>query len=85
MLHSLGVFDKLGRSFKTTNVLEAVNRQIQKHGQRVTRWSTSTQIQARVASVLLATEGNLSKVCGHTYMAELREKMKRRTAKKLAA
>jgi putative transposase len=85
MLHGLGVFDKLGRSFKTTNVLEAINRQIQKHGQRVTRWSTSTQIQARVASVLLATEGNLSKVCGHSYMAELREKMKRRTAKQLAA
>lgn len=84
-LHRLNLFDELGRSFKTTNVLEAVNRQIQKYGAKVTRWRSSRQIQSRVASILIETETNLSKVCGHENMGELREQMKRSLTKQNAA
>jgi transposase-like protein len=84
-LHRLGVFPRLGRSFKTTNVLEAVNRQVQKYSGRVTRWSTSLQIQARTASILIEQEHRLKKVCGHKFLHELREKMKKTKVNKLAA
>jgi len=85
MLHKLNLFDELGRSFKTTNVLEAVNRQVQKYSVKVTRWRSSKQIQYRVAAILLETERNLTKVCGHEYMSELREQMKRSLTKQVAA
>lgn len=84
-LHRLNLFDELGRSFKTTNVLESVNRQIQKYGHRVTRWRSSLQLQVRVASILLETENNLSKVCGHNSLSSLREQMERMNNQSKAA
>jgi len=44
-LHRLGLFKKLGRSFKTTNCIESVNRQLEMYTGRVCRWRNSNQRQ----------------------------------------
>ena len=44
-LHRLGMFGKLGRSFKTTNCLESVNRQLGMYTGRVCRWRNSNMRQ----------------------------------------
>lgn len=76
-LHRLGMFKKLGRSFKTTNCLESVNRQLGMYTGRVCRWQNSNQRQRWVASALLEIEPSLRKVNGYKHLTELRSIMKR--------
>jgi len=76
-LHRLGMFKKLGRSFKTTNCLESVNRQLGMYTGRVCRWQNSNQRQRWVASALLEIEPSLRKVNGYKHLMELRSAMKR--------
>jgi transposase-like protein len=76
-LHRLGMFDKLGDSFKTTNCIENVNKQLATHTDRVDRWHNSDQRQRWVATTLLLIEPRLNKVRGHKHMIELREAMAR--------
>jgi transposase-like protein len=74
-LHKLGMFGKLGESFKTTNCIENVNKQLATHTDRVDRWHHSDQRQRWVATALLLIEPRLKKVKGHKHMGELREAM----------
>lgn len=76
-LHCLGMYDKLGDSFKTTNCIENVNKQLATHTDRVDRWHNSDQRQRWVATTLLLIEPRLNKVRGHKHMIELRESMER--------
>ncbi len=75
-LHKLGMFEKLGESFKTTNCIENVNKQLATHTDRVDRWHHSDQRQRWVATTLLLIEPRLRKVRGHKHMEELRDAMK---------
>ena len=75
-LHRLGVFKQLGRSFKTTNCIENLNRQIDAYLKRVCRWQNSNQRRRWIASALLEISPRLNKVCGHKSLMLLREKMK---------
>jgi transposase-like protein len=75
-LHRLGVFKQLGRSFKTTNCIENLNRQIDVYLKRVCRWHNSNQRRRWIASALLEISPQLNKVCGHKSLPLLREKMK---------
>jgi transposase-like protein len=84
-LHKLGMFGKLGRSFKTTNCLESVNRQLGMYTGRVCRWRNSNMRQRWVASALMEIEPRLRKVSGYKHLPELREIMKRVLAGKKAA
>jgi len=84
-LHKLGMFGKLGRSFKTTNCLENVNRQLGLLTGRVCRWRNSNMRQRWVAAALMEIEPKLRKVNGHKHLAELREIMKRILAGNKAA
>jgi len=77
-LHRFGMFKKLGRSFKTTNCIESVNRQLEMYTDRVCRWRNSNQRQRWVASALLETEKSLRKVDGYKHLEELRSIMKER-------
>jgi transposase-like protein len=77
-LHSLGVFGKLGESFKTTNCIENVNKQLATHTDRVDRWQNSDQRQRWVATTLLLIEPRLKKVKGYQHMGQLREAMTNR-------
>jgi len=74
-LHRLGIFQELGRSFKTTNCLESVNRQVGIYTDRVSRWRNSNQRQRWMATALLEIEPNLRKVHGYKHLGKLREMM----------
>jgi transposase-like protein len=77
MLQRLGMFDKLGKSFKTTNCIENVNKSLGIYTDRVDRWQNSDQRQRWVATALLEIEPRLNCVMGHEHLKELREAMKR--------
>jgi hypothetical protein len=75
-LHKLGLFDKIGKSFKTTNAIENGNKQLGYHTDRVDRWQNSNQRQRWIATALMEIEPRLKKVKGHKFLSQLRIKMK---------
>lgn len=77
MLQKLGMFEKLGKSFKTTNCIENVNKSLGVYTDRVDRWQNSDQRQRWVATALLEIEPRLNCVMGYEHLKELREAMKR--------
>jgi putative transposase len=74
-LHRLGMFTKLGTSFKTTNCIENVNKRLATKTDRVDRWQNSNQRQRWVATAMLEIESGLRKVKGHESLSELRVAM----------
>jgi putative transposase len=74
-LHRLGVFTKIGTSFKTTNCIENINKQIARYTDRVDRWKNSNQRQRWVATSMIQIEPGLRKVKGHKFLRELRQAM----------
>ena len=76
-LHRLGLFDKLGRSFKTTNVIESIQARIGQHTDKVDYWKTSDQKHRWIAASLLDIEPRLNKVSGAKYLPLLRAAIKR--------
>jgi transposase-like protein len=75
-LHKLGLFTKIGESFKTTNCIENVNRQLGVHTDRVDRWQNSDQRHRWVATALLQIEPRLNAVKGLKYLGDLRDAMR---------
>ena len=61
-LHRLGVFDALGTSFKTTNLIESVLARVEAKTPRVGRWRTSDQKQRWCAASLLQIEHRFRRV-----------------------
>jgi putative transposase len=80
-LHKLGLFEKLGKSFKTTNCIEGVHKQLARFTDRVDRWQSSDQRRRWMASAFLEIEPRLNRVCGHEHLKELRKAMKKLVAK----
>ena len=76
-LHKLGLFEKLGTSFKTTNVIESIQARIGQYTDKVDYWRNSNQKQRWVAAVLLDTEPRLRRVKGMKYLPELRKALQR--------
>ena len=74
-LHRLGLFPKLGRSFKTTNCLENVNKQLARYTDRVDHWHNSNQRQRWVGTAMAEIEPGLNKVQGYKFLGELRRAM----------
>jgi putative transposase len=72
-LHRLGVFARLGISFKTTNCIESVNARAEELCGKVDCWKNSNQKQRWLASALLDIEPKLRRVRGHTHLNLLRE------------
>lgn len=75
-LQKLGLFHKVGKSFKTTNCIENLNRQLQKYIGRVCNWKNSNQRRRWVASALIEIESRFKTVEGYKQLPLLREKMK---------
>lgn len=71
-LHRLGVFEELGRSFKTTNCLENVNALVGRRTDKVDCWRNADQKHRWLATTLLDLEPGLRKVCGHKQLRHLR-------------
>jgi putative transposase len=82
LLQRLGMVEKLGRSFKTTNCIENVNKQLELYTGRVSRWQNSDQRRRWVATALLEIEPRLRVVMGHEHLKELRETMKKFIARR---
>ena len=73
--HRLGLFKELGTSFKTTNCIESLNRQVGIYTDRVSYWKTSDQRQRWLAAACVEIEPRLHKVKGHRYLKALRQAM----------
>ena len=76
-LHRLGLFAKLGRSFKTTNCLENVNALVEERIAKVDNWKNSSQRHRWLATALLDIEPRLRRVMGMRHLAALREAVQR--------
>ncbi len=61
-LHRLGIFPELGRSFKTTNLIESVMSQLEDKTQRVDRWRMSDQKLRWCAAALWSVEAHFRRV-----------------------
>lgn len=72
-LHRLGLFAKLGRSFKTTNCLESLNAMVEARCGKVDAWKNSNQKHRWMACALLDIEPRLRKVLGYRHLPQLRE------------
>jgi putative transposase len=84
-LHRLGVAGELGRSFKTTNVLESVMAQVEQRTGKVDRWRTSDQKQRWLASALLDIEPRLRRIRGYRALPKLRDALQRMLRKEVTA
>jgi putative transposase len=71
-LHRLGVFPLVGRSLKTTNVLESVNAQAEQRCGRVDHWKTSNQKHRWLATALFDIEPRLRRLLGYRHLPLLR-------------
>lgn len=80
-LHRLGLFKQLGESFKTTNCIENIMRQVGIYTDRIGYWKNSDQRQRWVGTALGEIEPGLRKVKGYLHLKELREAMKTYTSK----
>lgn len=71
-LHRLGLFGVLGRSLKTTNIIESINAQAEERCGRVDYWKNSSQKHRWLASALLDIEPRLRRLCGYRHLPALR-------------
>jgi putative transposase len=76
-LHRLGVFPVLGRSLKTTNILESVNAQAEERCGRVDHWKNSNQKHRWLAASLLDIEPRLRRLLGYRHLPALRAAIKK--------
>jgi transposase-like protein len=72
-LHRLGMYPLVGRSLKTTNILESVNAQAEKRCGRVDHWKNSKQKHRWLAAALLDIEPRLRRLLGYRHLPALRE------------
>ena len=71
-LHRLGLFQELGRSFKTTNCIENLNSLIAHRTGKVDRWRNSEQKHRWLATAILDIEPRLRTVVGYRQLPRLR-------------
>lgn len=76
-LHRLGVFPLVGRSLKTTNLLESVNAQAEQRCGRVDHWKNSNQKHRWLAAALLDIEPRLRRLFGYRHLPKLREALQK--------
>jgi len=71
-LHRLGVFALVGRSLKTTNVIESINSMAEQRCGRVDHWKNSNQKHRWLAAALLNIEPRLRRLLGYRHLPLLR-------------
>jgi len=72
-LHRLGMMPYLKMSFRTTNCIESLNRQIAQLTDNVKAWKNSSQRHRWLAAALLDIEPRLRKVKGMRFLPLLRQ------------
>ena len=83
-LHRIGVYEVLGRSFKTTNCLESVNALVEERCAKVDSWKTSNQRHRWLVTALLDVEPRLRRVKGHQHLPKLQQALRRALKIKLS-
>ena len=81
-LHRLGLFQELGTSLKTTNLIESINAGLGQRTDKVDYWRNSDQKQRWVASALMDIEKGLRRIKGYKSLPLLREALKKMIAKR---
>ena len=76
-LHRLGVFEKLGRSFKTTNGIENLNSLVGQRTDKVDCWRNADQKHRWLGTTLLDIQPRLRKVFGYRHLDRLRAALQR--------
>jgi transposase-like protein len=76
-LHRLGIYELLGRSFRTTNCLESVNALVEERCAKVDSWKSSNQRRRWLATALLDVEPRLRRVKGHQHLPKLQAALRR--------
>jgi len=76
-LHRLGLIKELGKSFKTTNMIESIHALVGQKTDKVDYWKNSNQKQRWVGTSLYYIEKRLNKVNGYMYLKQLREALQR--------
>jgi transposase-like protein len=71
-LHRLGLFEKPGKSLKTSNSIESIMSLIEQRTQKVDYWKNSNQKQRWLTTALLEIEPRLNRTRGYRYLPELR-------------
>ena len=86
-LHRLGLFEELGVSLKTTNILESIHARVESRTARVDHWRNSEQKQRWLATALLDLEPQLRRIKNYRSLPLLRDALKRQVqaGKKSAA
>lgn len=79
-LHRLGLFEKLGKSLKTTNCIESIMALIGQRTDKVDYWRNSNQKQRWLATALLDIEPRLNRIRGYRYLPELRTAIQKELA-----
>ena len=74
-LHKLGVFHIIGKSFKTTNCIENLNRGVRDRLGRVCKWKNSDHRRRWLASALIDMEPRFNLVEGYKKLPSLRRAM----------
>jgi putative transposase len=72
----LGMFSKLGISFKTTNNIENIMRQVGIYNDRVSCWKIGDRPKRWVGTALQEIESKLRVMHGYRHLRELRDAMK---------
>lgn len=75
-LHRLELFEALGTSFKTTNMLESINALLGQKTDKVDCWKNSDQKHRWIATALLDIEPRLRKVKGYQHLFKLKAALK---------
>ena len=76
-LHRLGVYELIGRSFRTTNCLESVNALVEERCAKVDSWKSSSQRRRWLATALLDVEPRLRRVKGCQHLPKLQTALRR--------
>jgi transposase-like protein len=71
-LHRLGLFEELGKSFKTTNCIESLMALIAQKTDKVDYWKNSDQKHRWLAAALLDLEPRLRRVKRYKHLPKLR-------------
>ena len=79
-LHRLGLFEELGRTFKTTNSIENVNSQLGRYLGKVKHWVHSDQRQRWVALGLMEVEQRMRRIDNYEALPKLRQALKQQIA-----
>jgi putative transposase len=76
-LHRLGIYDVIGRSFRTTNCLESVNALVEERCAKVDSWKSSNQRRRWLATALLDVEPRLRRIKGCQHIPKLQAALRR--------